>query len=484
MICIYIGVMIILAILYCCTDKYNKGKINDKFLFLSKLKKLDGMSMFIVDLYSRHIRTDNKKRSSNRNKLSKIYLKENVSQLSYAYSVRKLSLSICVLVVVILIGIAAQIGNISNKDKIVKELERLGNGQGEMEYDIVAEIEDEKESIHLKVGEQKYSDTEKEKIFEKSYDAIVEQMLGKNKSEDSIMYPLDFIDSFGESNIKIEWDLDDVDIVDYDGKVYRDSNEHNVTVVMKMSLEDFEKQYEINLRVLPEKKYTQSIQQKVQESVNEQDEYKKEVKLPDKIDGKNVSFLMHGDLDKTPYLVIAIIIAVIVYFLKDRDMDKELEIRKKELENDYSRVVSKLMLLISAGMTVKNAWIHIVNDYIKLERDKKKRYVYEEMLFSFNMMKSGQSEIECYRTFGKRCGLHEYIKLCGILEQNILKGTKGMKVLLEYEVHEAFENRKMLAKKRGDETGTKMLVPMVIMLIIAMAIIVVPSFLSMETGIG
>ena len=58
-----------------------------------------------------------------------------------------------------------------------------------------------------------------------------------------------------------------------------------------------------------------------------------------------------------------------------------------------------------------------------------------------------------------------------------------MRGLLEYEVHEAFENRKMLAKKRGDEAGTKMLLPMIIMLAIAIVIIIVPSFLTMERGL-
>jgi hypothetical protein len=73
-----------------------------------------------------------------------------------------------------------------------------------------------------------------------------------------------------------------------------------------------------------------------------------------------------------------------------------------------------------------------------------------------------------------------YRKFGTILSQNLRKGTKGMRELLQRESEEAFEERKALAKRRGEEAGTKLLFPMFLMLGTIMFMIIVPAFMSME----
>ena len=51
---------------------------------------------------------------------------------------------------------------------------------------------------------------------------------------------------------------------------------------------------------------------------------------------------------------------------------------------------------------------------------------------------------------------------------------------VKVEAEDAFEERKNLARKAGEEAGTKLLVPMFIMLAIVMAIMVVPAFFSIQ----
>jgi hypothetical protein len=62
----------------------------------------------------------------------------------------------------------------------------------------------------------------------------------------------------------------------------------------------------------------------------------------------------------------------------------------------------------------------------------------------------------------------------------VRKGTRGLVQLLEEEVSDAFEERKNLAKKSGEEAGTKMLFPMMMMFGIIIVIIMVPAFLSLQ----
>ena len=46
------------------------------------------------------------------------------------------------------------------------------------------------------------------------------------------------------------------------------------------------------------------------------------------------------------------------------------------------------------------------------------RYVYEEMYVTSGQLKSGESEARAFAEFGNRCGLQQYRKFSGLLEQN------------------------------------------------------------------
>ncbi|MEG0227869.1 MAG: hypothetical protein RR683_04070, partial [Lachnospiraceae bacterium] len=77
-------------------------------------------------------------------------------------------------------------------------------------------------------------------------------------------------------------------------------------------------------------------------------------------------------------------------------------------------------------------------------------------------------------------GLQPYLKLGALLSQNLRKGTKGLSDLLQLEAIQAFEERKNLAKRLGEEASTKLLVPMFFMLAIVLVIVIVPAFLSVQ----
>ena len=70
------------------------------------------------------------------------------------------------------------------------------------------------------------------------------------------------------------------------------------------------------------------------------------------------------------------------------------------------------------------------------------------------------------------------MKLASLLEQNRKTGLKNLRYLLEEEVAAAFEERKNIAKRLGEEAGTKLLLPLFMMLGIVMVMVVAPAFLS------
>jgi len=181
-------------------------------------------------------------------------------------------------------------------------------------------------------------------------------------------------------------------------------------------------------------------------------------------------------------LILTVICIPLLYAAKDRDLKQKLKEREAQMNRDYAGIVSKLVLLLRAGSTARRAWEQLVCDYQKgLESGRSEpRYAYEEMTLALREMQNGKAEARVYETFGLRCRVPCYLKLSALLEQNLKKGNKGLTILLKMEVQEAFEQRKMLARKRGEEAATKLLLPMMLQLFVILLLIVAPAWMSMQ----
>ena len=146
---------------------------------------------------------------------------------------------------------------------------------------------------------------------------------------------------------------------------------------------------------------------------------------------------------------------------------------------DYPELVSRFTVLLQAGISVRNIWERIVKEYEKRTvQGEPTRYVYEEMRFTWKQLENGRYESRAYGEFGKRCGLHAYMKFGALLEQNLKQGTTKLAIRLKEESESAFEERKNLARRLGEEAETKLMLPMFLMLFVVLAAVMTPAFLS------
>ncbi|MBD5136009.1 MAG: hypothetical protein HDT39_08615 [Lachnospiraceae bacterium] len=472
---LYLSILFVIIVIYVITFGYRKNDRIPDGRYKYKFKFMCGMSMYIVDKLRKKKRYCGKRK--NLNKMKQLYVRDIVEDEEYMYTIDKVSLSIIVFTVILSAGTFYTYTYTEDKS-YTEELERPEYGQISKEFSLEAENGLEKETVHIVVKEREYRQEEIEKVLDESYQDVVDKMLNGNLSLSQIEKNLRFDSNYGDKGINLFWGCENPEVIDYDGKVYRKDTDQEVIIYLTMSFAGVDKNHEIPVTILAST--DKSIAEKVQEKIDAYDIYDDKVTLPKELDGKKIYFSQVQDKLNLPFLMIAAAVSLCIYFLKDNDIDKELNKRKAQLESDYSEIVSKLMLLNSAGMNIRIAWKKIVKDYERQKCKNGMRFAYEEMKLADNKMNSGVSETDAYREFGKRCGLHNYIKLGSILEQNLVKGTKGMRELLQYEVHEAFEERKNIAKKHGDEAGTKMLFPMVIMLIVSIVIVILPSFLTMS----
>lgn len=72
------------------------------------------------------------------------------------------------------------------------------------------------------------------------------------------------------------------------------------------------------------------------------------------------------------------------------------------------------------------------------------------------------------------------MKFSSLLAQNMKKGNAGLEKILEMEVQESLEERKAQAKKLGEEAGTRLLVPMFLMLVVVLIIVMAPALIAFQ----
>ena len=93
-------------------------------------------------------------------------------------------------------------------------------------------------------------------------------------------------------------------------------------------------------------------------------------------------------------------------------------------------------------------------------------------------IQEGENEKIAYQEFAdemKNAGFHRLIRL---LISNLEKGAKGICTMLEQESKLAYEQKIMQAKKAGEEASTRMLMPLMLMMLVVMTIIMIPAMVD------
>ena len=212
--------------------------------------------------------------------------------------------------------------------------------------------------------------------------------------------------------------------------------------------------------------------------------------LPDRIGGEQA--VWGRPADRSGYLIAGLFLAggILIMILGAREEDQLEMKREEQMLQDYPSLIMKFTLLVQAGLSVRRALAKIASDYTaeqkraekekgKFQKKKKScRYAYEEIVSVCNELDSGVSEAGAYRHLGERCRQIRYRTLSALLVQNLQKGNKALGDQLERESLDAWEERKRKARVLGETASTKLLFPMILMLLVVMAVIMIPAFLA------
>ena len=397
------------------------------------------------------------------------------------YYVNKICLVLIILFMGNLLGLCIAVttktdNNLMDGQYILRKT--YGDGSKNVELDAYIQGQRVSEKIPLEVSERQYQEEETEEIFTRIEEKLELEILGDNQSLDYVNKDLNLITSISDFPVNISWELDNYLVMNSAGKIQEDYQDRNGTLLQLTAILTYYGRKEEHIfcaNVYPlektekETRYSQILNEI---TIAEKESLSSDrLKLPSKIDNQEIKFR-----EKTTYtglylVGLSILASLFIYRGKDKELHDKVEKRQKEMMICYPEIVCKLTLLLSAGMTIKSA-------LEEMGKNNKKMYAYEEIRLTLREIDRGIPETEAYARFGKRSKVQRYMKLGALLSQNLKKGNSSLLMILEEEAAEAFEERKASARRLGEEAGTKLLLPMGIMLIVVMIIVIIPAFLS------
>lgn len=397
------------------------------------------------------------------------------------YVIEKLALCVLILLVGMTLSVLFILQEWQEEQVVDNALYRNAYGAGTREVTLIANTEEEEVLLTVELGEKEYTLEELMDMEEAFYEALTRELLGENESLDTISYDLQLVTGVVGYPFKVDWMLEESEYIDAEGHLLKDTLEGSVRMelIADVRCGEFQKYYvfpvELQSRSVPislEEKLRKELQRT--EAASRKEDF---FLLPSEYQEEQIVWKYEKSARGAFFLLLTPLTAVLIYFGKDKDLHKKVEERQEQLMLDYPELVTKLALLVGAGMTVANAWNRIATDYrTKREMTGERRFAYEEMLITIYELESGISQKEAFEHFGKRCRAPCYIKLATLLSQNLRKGSTNVFEILQEEAALAFDDRKKLAKKKGEQAGTKLLFPMMILLGIVMVLMIVPAF--------
>ena len=368
------------------------------------------------------------------------------------------------------------------------KLNRYSYGEGERQQEVwVRGLWRKEIPVEVVLGEREYGEDDAQRALLEAGSKLSDLVKGSNKSLGEVRDDLNLIGWMEESGIRIRWTTGDPSLIQTDGTVCNeDCPEGGIKTELKADLQAgiYSREYQFPVTVYPPLRTKQQEKEagfrRLLKQMDEEQRTEAELILPETYDGEKLSYRVRENKDYLLFPVLGIIAAFLMPLYEKQKENDDKKKKQREMLEDYPEIVSKLTVFSGAGLPVRRAWERIVLEYEAACRDgyQTERAAYKEMAAAYHRMQRGVPELKAYAEFGVDCHLRAYRKLAGLLEQNVRNGAEGLRKALETEMESAFEEEKGMARRKGEEASTKLLLPLFMMLLIIMVMVSVPAFLS------
>lgn len=395
---------------------------------------------------------------------------------------------VSVVLVFFLMGAAAAYVEKSEGALQGNELTRGEPGSGLQEETLYYELEQEGEqyALELQIPARKLSGEEWDELLSQASEEAELSFLGDNISADHVSEKVELCETLQHGLVQVTWMITPDNLIDMEGHIQEEQlmgeGGTMAMVTAELSCGDYRADYEFPICIYPEEKSREErLAQQIYDHIRQQEEYLPVIELPEELDGQKISWQYPRTYTLWIFAGLGVVAAVCMSLTEKERQRRDYKQRNKRLLMDYPDIVSRLGLLLEAGMSLPMAWERLSQNYERKRKDKERRREgYEEMLITLHELQDGMGERRALEQFGERCGVAQYRRFASILTQNMRKGTAGIGAILSKEAADAFLQRRNMAQKLGEEAGTKLLFPMMLMLLVVMVILIVPACMTIQ----
>lgn len=459
----YLGLIIVIA----SSCMYLVSRINcSKY----KGKKINAVGYYVYHLFEDKINLDSVKAKIHRKKVTS---DKELNELAKQYIIVNISACFWIVFITGLGIMATDIGRFSNQKEESSVLFREDVNGYENNVDIVMKSNDETTEISFCLEPRVLSREEFEEYVEREIDKLYETKFGDENESVLVMNDLELPDRDQTGIIKIAWTNNYPEYITSIGRIDWDNISDDIEVILtaKFLYEDYSKEHDFYITLAKRQENAFELAENELVQLEESTRDKKDFVVPQNI-GNIELYLDNEESGESPkILFLGIISCVIVILFRNRQLDIDGEKNRKELVQMYPIFVNRLWLYIGAGMTIKNS-------LILFQREEENSFLAKKIECIINKLKLGFDEASCYENLGTDIGLPEYNRLMSHISQNLVKGTKDIRQLMELEIIESMRIKRDIAKKKGEEASTKMLFPMIILLCSVLLIVMAPAIMT------
>ncbi|MCG7410015.1 type II secretion system F family protein [Paenibacillus sp. ACRRX] len=170
------------------------------------------------------------------------------------------------------------------------------------------------------------------------------------------------------------------------------------------------------------------------------------------------------------------LLALLLILARVKDVLNKAERKRQELQMELPELLSKLTLLVQAGETVQKAL------YTCVQRKSRQleHPLYKELDRMMKDVQNGYAFVQALEQFSKRCATQEVAMFSTTLLINQRRGGASFVLAMEELGRQLWDKRKAVARKRGEEASTKLILPMMLMFLVILAVVGGPAFLMMK----
>lgn len=189
--------------------------------------------------------------------------------------------------------------------------------------------------------------------------------------------------------------------------------------------------------------------------------------------GLTISGLLNLGMGLTG-LVFGLGLTAVMIYAWFNDLQNKIEARHNKVLIDMPDFTNKILILSGAGMTLRAALIKI-SDEMALDTP-----LYRSLAASVQMMKNGETDERALEYMTVQCNTPQMRRFSSVVLQNMKRGGTDVITALRDIGAEQWAERKAVALKVSAEADTKLLFPMLLMLLAVVLMTIAPAVMGMQ----